>query len=113
MKQCVHFRLHMVPATWNQSVSSDTDGTNGYSAPTGGPIETGRDLAGKKPPPDGSASSGNASGGAGRTARGEALDVQEAIESGRERSKAPAFLVENGAGQGLELERRKGGRPKE
>ena len=29
MKQCVHFRLQSVPATWNQSVSSDTDGTLG------------------------------------------------------------------------------------
>jgi hypothetical protein len=30
MKQCVQARLQSVPATWNQSVSSDSDGTEGY-----------------------------------------------------------------------------------
>jgi hypothetical protein len=50
MKQCVHFRLHRVPATWNQSVSSDTEGTNGYSGPMGEAIDAGMDLAGKTPP---------------------------------------------------------------
>ena len=29
MKQCVQARLHRVPATWNQRVSRESDGTSG------------------------------------------------------------------------------------
>jgi hypothetical protein len=35
MKQCVQARLQIVPATWNHSVSSETEGTCGYSWATG------------------------------------------------------------------------------
>ena len=40
MKQCVHWRLQSVPATWNQSVSSERDGTDGKPSTVSPPSGT-------------------------------------------------------------------------